>query len=153
MLLTMLSYFVIIIAYAFIYIKYGYNYAKGIAIYNKYNNTPPSAENRFTQPEDCLQSIKNEFWEFYEAVTLYQPYEALLEFADVFHASIKYLVVTFLPKTFYCHYLFWSIIFLVAIPALPATIKLGLRYKKFGCIRNHGNVNNCHHTCDRINRP
>lgn len=132
----------------YIWIRYGYLYAKGMEIYAKFNNILPCFENRFTDPESCLDSVKTEFAELCEEVNKFNIYNIFLEFGDVVHACIKYVLVKCLPKQVYCHYMCWLTVFIVGFPALHVMIKLAVRYEKFGCIRNHSNPNNCKHTCD-----
>jgi hypothetical protein len=121
-----------------------------MAIYAKYNNTPKSEENRYTEPENCMDSVVNESIELLEAVEEFQVKDILLEGSDVVHAIIKYFVITYLPQQVFTNPLCWVPVFFI-VPL--ATIKLAKRYKQFGCIRNHANPNNCSHTCDRRSGP
>lgn len=112
-------------------------YARGCSIYATDNTTPQS-------PQSCLKSLDDEINELIEAIGNLNLVDIVLEGADVVHATVKYIAVSVLPKDVYCHYFFWLFLFPFI---LPCTIKLALRYRNNGCIRNHGNVSNCDHIC------
>lgn len=130
-----------------LYAYRGYWYAKGMATYVQFNNTPPSEKNRQTEPERCWDSVKTESGELWEAVREMSVREIILEASDVAHALVKWFIIRFFPERWHAKIWIWLIVFPFI---LPCTMKLGARYKKFGCIRNHKNSNNCGHTCDYL---
>jgi len=133
--------FLIVIAFILVvlYYKYGYYYAIGSSEYAKYNNTQNGMEYY-----NFYDSITIEFTEFKEACREKNIKNIIMEASDVFHSITKYIVLTLLSEKIYCSSILWSILFFIN---LPCTIKLGSRYKKNNCIRNHKNVNNTHHKC------
>jgi hypothetical protein len=135
---------IVIICMLLLFTLYGIHYVNGMAIYAKYNNTPSSEENRYTIPEVCWDSVRNESNELIDAIVHLEFFNIILEGSDVIHALIKYFIIKLLPKKIYCDPVCWIPIFFI-VPF--ATIKLGIRYKRYKCIRNHGNKNNCNHTC------
>lgn len=146
--------FIILIILAILYFKYGYYYAESMVSYIKYNHMPPSTENNFRESEDPAKSLRYELLEFHEAVTNCNFYDMLLEFGDVLHSIIQYIVIGYLPVKIYSSFLCWSVIFFVAFPAIMTMmtmIKMANRYKKFNCMRNHSNPTNCDHICDYNN--
>ena len=143
----MMILFLFLMVILVLYLLFGRFYAFGMAEYAMFNNTEPSIENRMTKPESCLQSVKNEWAEFVEAVMEMQLMNAFLEFCDVLHTITKYISVHYLPKSLYCSTFYWSFIFFFH---LPVSIKMANRYRNYNCIRNHKNANNCHHTCNYI---
>lgn len=128
-----------------LYLLFGRFYAFGMAEYAFYNNTEKSEQNRYTNPESCVDSIKNEYVEFIDALYNCEPINIFLELSDVFHSIVKYISINYLPKYIYCNSFYWSLIFYTNI---PVGIKLGNRYRINNCIRNHTNTNNCNHTCN-----
>ena len=118
--------------------KLYFNYVLGITKYVRNNDVGDGAENLW-------ESVLSEWDEFCVEIKLFNIKDAFLEFCDVCHALIKYFIITYLPKWFYCSYFCWV---LVCPLVLPCTLKLGKRHKMFNCIRNHKNPNNCNHKCD-----
>ncbi len=128
------------ILYTYLYIKYGYYYAKGSSEYARFNNTKGGCEYGIFH-----KSISNEFNEFLDAFTSYDLLGVIAEFCDVIHSIIKHYILIIFSEKIYCSTLLWSFVFFLI---LPCTIKLGIRYKKYKCIRNHYNVHNIHHKCN-----
>ena len=135
----------VLIVCLLLYYYVGRYYTRGMAEYARYNNTfPPSEYNHNTHAESCYDSIRTEFGECLEEVYAFNLWPAFMELCDVLHASYKYIAVSYLPpRVITCEYVWIPSFFLI----MPATIKLGLRYKHNGCIRNHSNPNNRNHTC------
>jgi hypothetical protein len=63
-------------------------------------------------------------------------FHVLLEFFDVVHAMTKYSLISVLPKDIMDTPYPWIVVYFVS---LPSSIKLGYRYVKYGCVRNHAN--------------
>ncbi|XWV25541.1 putative ORFan [Tupanvirus deep ocean] len=125
----------LLIVIILLYYFYGWSYSKGAAEYARANN------NGSSESEDCWQSVCDEYEELKYAVHTLNYWEIFMEFFDVLHASIKFVLVSFFPRIFYFHWLSWAIIFPFV---LPASIKLGARYNKYKCIRNHARKNRNH---------
>ena len=117
-----------------LYWKFSMNYAKGMALYIKNNCVGPKYEN-------IADNIKDEFIELIDAIKSRNIGEIILEFCDVMHNVIRYVVINWMPKLVSCSYITWLIVFPFL---LPATIKLAIRQKMYGCIRNHTRVNSDH---------
>lgn len=126
----------ILIILLYNYYKYGISYAIGSAEYARLNNTA-------FRTNECWDSVKDEFYELTDAVNKLKIYDIFLEFFDTVHALIIYIIVKFMPELFYHHWLCWFIVFPFV---LPASIKLGNRYNKYSCIRNHSR-RNLDHSC------
>lgn len=126
---------VIVIFILFYYYWYGVSYAVGSAEYAKENN------NRSKEAENCWASVKDEFVELIQAIKEVKFIDIFLEFFDVVHAIMKYLIVNFLPQSVYYHWLCWMVVFPFVF---PASVKLGNRYNKYKCIRNHSRPNRNH---------
>lgn len=127
----------LLITIALVFYLFALPYAIGSAEYARNNN------NGSKESEDCWQSVRDEYRELCEAIERRQLWEGLLEFFDVLHGVIKYCVVTYTPKWFYFHWFCWLLIFPFV---LPISIKLGIRYRKWNCIRNHYREN-ANHKC------
>lgn len=128
-------FFVLLVLYHFYW--YGVPYAIGSAQYARLNN------NGTSESEDSWASVLEEYGELVKAVHLLSPHNIFLEFFDMLHAWIKFLIVCYLPKFFYFRWICWIIVFPLV---LPASVKLARRYNKFMCIRNHGRPN-LNHKC------
>ena len=124
--------------FLWLYNAYGRFYAEGSAEYASLNNVFPHKEN-------FLHSIKDESKELFYAILSFSLKETIMEFYDVLHSIMKYLVIKFLPERFFCSKLCWALVFPLV---LPCSIKLAMRYKNYRCIRNHQNKNNCQHLCN-----
>ena len=131
--------------FVFDYCKF---YIKGMSEYAKMNNIHFNSENKWPQ-ENFKETIYNEFFELVEAICNFDILNSIMEFNDVIHSIIKYLILTFLPEIVYCSEYIWIPVFFII---LPVGIKLSNRYKKYGCIRNHNNRNNCNHNCNYITK-
>ena len=118
-----------------VYYWYGWPYAKGIAKYAKDNN------NGSPGSEDAYQTILDEKKELMDAIKKCNPWEIFMEFFDVVQSVIKYLIVKYLPLPVYTNPFLWLGVFPFV---MPAAIKLGHRYNKYGCIRNHARPNKNH---------
>lgn len=127
--------FILLIFVIFLYYYYGWSYAIGACVYAKENN------NGDAESENSWQTVRDEFEELKVAIIIRSPIEIFMEFFDVLHAIIKYLIVTFLPKSFYLHPICWLLVFPIV---LPIGIKLANRYNKYKCIRNHYRSNKNH---------
>lgn len=140
-----------LILLVFLYAKYGIFYAIGSAVYARDNNFKKSVNKTpyFIPPENSWLSVKDEFYELVQAIKALEISDIFLEFFDVVHAFIKYLLVTYTPFEFYSHWICWLFVFILV---LPIGIKLGTRFKKYGCIRNHSRINNCHICCRNNNK-
>ncbi|XWV26875.1 putative orfan [Tupanvirus soda lake] len=114
---------------------FGWSYAIGAAEYARANN------NGNTESENCWQSVCDEYEELKQAIRTFNCLEMFMELFDVVHATIKFILVTFFPRKVYFHWLSWAIIFPFV---LPVSIKLGMRYSKYKCIRNHARRNRNH---------
>ena len=125
---------VLVLIIIFFYYWYGIPYAVGSAEYARLNNK---------ENEDCWASVKDESKEFLQAIKEIKFIDIFLEFFDVVHAIIKYLIVKYLPENFYYHWVCWMLVFPFV---LPASIKLGNRYNMYKCIRNHERPN-LNHKC------
>ena len=117
-----------------------YDYANGISTYCKYNNIKNSIRR-----ENTMDSIIAEYNEFIDAIKNYELFGAFLEFFDVVHSIIKMLILNIVPENIYCNYVIWLFVFPFVF---PVATKLAFRYRKYGCIRNHGNPDNVNHYCD-----
>lgn len=122
-----------------LYYNYGYYYAIGSSEYAKCNNTKNG-----TEYFNFFDSIVTEYAELKEACYNMSFYNIIMEASDVLHSITKYIVLSLFSEKIYCSPILWSILFFIN---LPCTIKLGSRYKKNNCIRNHKNSNNVHHKC------
>ena len=120
--------------------RYGISYAIGSAEYCRLNNKKNSLKR-----ENFWLSVVNESRELKEAILECSPTDIVLEASDVIHSISKYLILEFLPEWIYCNMIIWSFVFFFI---LPCSIKLGKRYRNFGCIRNHTNPNNRDHICN-----
>jgi len=123
-----------------LYVYAGIYYALGSAEYCKFNNKRDNPRR-----ENFWDSVITESKELKEALENLWLWDIILEFSDVVHSLIKYFIVEYLPEDFYCSFICWFPVFILI---LPCSIKLGLRFKKYGCIRNHKNKNNCDHICN-----
>ena len=130
--MIIIVFFVILVI---VYYQYGWDYAQGCAEYAKINNKGLNESN------DCWKSVGDEFTELTDAIRSMVVGDIILEFFDVVHASAKYFVIRYFPAWFYFHWFCWFLVFPIA---LPSTIKLALRYKKWKCIRNHNRKNSDH---------
>lgn len=143
----MLAIIIFLFSYYFfgftIYYFYGLSYANGSAQYAMENN------NGSTESEDPWKSVMDELAEFIESIKKCNIKDIFLEFFDVLHSIVKFIIVIFFPTTFYFSPLCWLIIFPFV---MPAGIKLGHRYQKYGCIRNHArpNLNHCCHLNNKL---
>jgi hypothetical protein len=131
---------ILFVILAVIYLVMGMDYANGMVKYITRNNKSGS-----NKTEETWDSIEAEIKELLEAIYDLSFINVILETADVIHAYIKHIILTYLPIGIYCHWLCWFIVFPFV---LPASIKLASRHRKYGCIRNHKNVNNIKHNCD-----
>lgn len=131
---------VLVVVSLIIYLTYRYStdYAEGMARYAKYNNVYPYRER-------TIDSIYNEWAELMEAIRSRSPINILFESFDVFHSLIKHLIISLLPVSIYIKPHIWYFIFPLV---LPCGIKLSLRQKRYGCIRNHRNISNRDHRCN-----
>lgn len=120
-----------------IYYFFGWSYSKGMSEYVRLNN------NHSYECENTWKSVSSEYEELIEAIKAKNLWEIFMEFFDVVHVTIKSIIVTFTPRMFYYNRLLWIVMFPLL---LPATIKLGHRYNKYKCIRNHSR-NNKDHNC------
>lgn len=127
--------FLVLLLYIFFFYWYGISYARGSAIYARMNN------NGSLDSEKCWDSVCDEYFELLKAIKIINIREIFLEFFDVCHALTKFLVIKYLPFNIYTKPICWLVIFPFI---LPATIKLGDRYNKYGCIRNHSRLNPNH---------
>lgn len=94
--------------------------------------------------ENFTNSVFDEFAELIQAIKNFEFEEAFLELCDVVQSCLKYVIINTLPFYVHTHIITWSIVsFILPISAF----KHGIRYKQFGCIRNHKNPSNCHHIC------
>ena len=128
---------ILVLILALFYYWYGISYAKGSAEYAKANN------NTLLESNEGWASVRDEYIEFVQAIKKVNIYDIFLEFFDVIHSVIKYLIIVYLPQRFYHNWICWAIVFPFV---LLAGIKLGDRYNKFGCIRNHARPN-LNHKC------
>lgn len=124
-----------IIILAAIYYWYGWSYAIGIAKYARDNN------NGSPESEDAYKTITDELQELRDAITQFNLWEIFMETFDVLQSIIKYYIVTYLPKKVYFCPALWLLVFPFV---MPAAIKLGDRYNKYQCIRNHARTNKNH---------
>jgi len=113
------------------------HYIEGMTEYIKYNN-----ENLL---EESLKSTKGESIELYEAIIDLNMKEIINEFCDVFHIMIKMVMIIILPNRMIMNKYCWIPLFCLC-PI--AAWKLGSRYKKNHCIRNHTNARNLDHNCE-----
>lgn len=125
--------------------------AIGLAEYAKYNNTEPSFENHYTEPENTWDSVEDEYQELLEAINEWKIWDSIMEFYDVLNALMKHYIITYLPVCIYTQPYIW---FLTSLIVFPVGFKLGCRYISYGCIRNHkttrdGKAKN--HTCQHSN--
>jgi hypothetical protein len=125
----------LVVVFSFLYYFVGWPYALGMSEYVSLNN------NGSIQSENTWISIRNEYREFLDAIRARDYTGAFMEFFDILHATTKSLIVTFTAKIIYYHWLCWILLFPLL---LPATIKLGYRYNKYKCIRNHSRINKDH---------
>jgi hypothetical protein len=95
--------------------------------------------------ENFKESIYNEFFELIDAINNFDIVNIILEYNDLLHSIIKYFIISFLPQNVYCSDYIWLPVFFIVF---PVGIKLSVRYKNYGCIRNHNNKNNCNHNCN-----
>lgn len=120
-------------------------YSLGQAKYAKLNNTKPSYQNDYTEPEITWDSVRDETLEMKEAWNNGQIMESIMEFFDVINSLIKHFLVTYLHESVYTNPIIW---FCIAPIVFPVACKLALRHGESGCIRNHGNKNKkINHTC------
>lgn len=112
-------------------------YVNGITEFIERNDIPPDLR-------VARESMGSELQEFLYACYHFQPWEMILEFNDFLHTIIKYILLRFASPKIFSNKILWSVIFFMA---LPSTIKLGLRYKNYKCIRNHRNSANINHKC------
>ncbi len=126
--------FIIVITFILYYL-FGWSYSKGMSEYVKLNN------NGSADCENMWQSIRDECHEFVEAIKTRNLSGIFMELFDILHVTTKSLIVTLMPKIIYYNKLCWIILFPFL---LPATIKLGYRYNKYKCIRNHSRINKDH---------
>jgi hypothetical protein len=129
---------------AILYLTHGYYYSKGMSIYAIFNNTRPTFLNDFSESESCWGNIVDEFFEMIHAIKQCQFMETFNELLDVCHAIVKFLSIKCLPQFVYTSKIYWSFLFYIN---LPVSLKLGSRYRDFGCIRNHKNPKNRKHFC------
>ncbi len=118
-----------------LYYLYGYSYAQGAVVYACFNNAGT------LESENSWQSVCDEYNELIDAINNYSIFDSIMEFFDVVHTLIKYFIVTYLPKIFYFNILCWLMVFPFII---PVGVKLGKRYQKNYCIRNHQRTNKDH---------
>ena len=127
--------FLLVPIFSLLYYFYGWPYAKGMTEYVRLNN------NGLIGCENTWHCIRDEYRELVDAIQSRKFLEAFFELFDVLHGTTKSFIVTLLPRKIYYHWLCWIIVF----PFLmPATIKLGYRYNKYKCIRNHSRSNRNH---------
>ena len=118
-------------------------YATGMVIHCKYNNIQRISG--FFSRENTLNCVINKCKNFANILKNFQLHEIILASYDVLHAVLKMLIVNILPERIYCNKIIWMFIFFLLFPTCN---KLGLRYKNFGCIKNHKNLNNLNHNCN-----
>jgi hypothetical protein len=123
-----------------LYVKYGFYYARGMAIYCWKNNTKVGPQN-----EDCWRCVRGEINEFQKALNDGKLVGIFMEFFDVVHGLFKLFVVKCLPYAAYTRTVFWLPFFIVFF---PTSVKLAYRYETNNCIRNHRNPLNRRHICD-----
>lgn len=138
---------IIIFILLILYFHSGIYYSRGMVEYAIYNNI--SQQGLKWKQEDFKQSIINEIFELIEAIKQYQLFDIILELFDVFHSVIKYIIISIMPQYIYCNIILWSIVYFFV---LPCSIKLGNRFKKYNCIRNHKNKNNRDHNCNYLKK-
>lgn len=120
-------------------------YALGQAKYAKHNNTKPSYQNDYTEPEVTWDSVRDETAEMKEAWKDGNISETIMEFFDVLNSLIKHFIVSNFNEAIYTNPIIW---FCVAPLVFPVACKLALRYAEGDCIRNHRNKNKkINHTC------
>jgi hypothetical protein len=131
---------------AYLYYRYGQYYAQGMCEYVRRNNIPGRGKEDRALPghEQCIDSIINESRELKEAIYTCSPVNIFLEFFDVVQALTQSVIIERLPATVSCSWITWSLLFFFV---LPVGIKLGSRYHRYRCIRNHANPANRRHIC------
>ena len=118
-----------------LYYFYGCSYIKGAIEYAKNNDTMKA------KSENSWNCLCDELVELRIAIYERKPADIFMEFFDVIHSILKYVLITYLPFEFRFYWLTWTIIFPFII---PAAIKLAVRYDNYGCIRNHCRPNTNH---------
>lgn len=125
----------------YVILPYWFCYCIGISTYFRMNRKLTFKE----EVNTVYQMCKNETNELIEELRNLRPVCILFELNDVVHVYIELLFVLILPTDWMESILVWMPLFWVA----PfTTIKLGHRYIKHGCIRNHKNTNNLDHKCN-----
>ena len=137
----MLLLVLLVLIYGYFAIRYGYQYAVGMAEYAKFNNVGRDKEYTW-------QSVINESYEFKQALSQGSVRDIILELSDVGHSLVKHVSISYLPAQMFCNKWYWLIIFVICLPLIFCTGKLATRYRHFGCIRNHRNPGNCGHKCN-----
>lgn len=117
-----------------LYVKFGIYYAQGMSSYTTLNCVGAYSE-------DIASNIKDEFYELIDALKSCNIIDIILEFCDVIHNIIRYVIINGLHRRISCSTITWLLVFPFL---LPCTIKLALRQKEHGCIRNHKRINSDH---------
>lgn len=131
----------IFILFAIAYLYFAWDYATGMSVYATNNNK------NIEESESCWKTIELEWDEFVHAIKYESWFDIVMEFYDVLHSYLKYVIVSTMPSSIYCSWYCWFIVFPLI---LPCGIKLANRYRKIGCIRNHKGEK-MNHKC--IHRP
>jgi adenylate kinase family enzyme len=132
--------FVLLLIPAFLLLPVLYYSAIGLAEYAKYNNTKPSLNNYYTNPEKTWDSVDDEYNELLESINsfklfnIYTWFDIIMEFGDVCNALMKHYIILYLPAWFYTQPYIWV---LTSLLVFPVSFKLGCRYITHSCIRNH----------------
>lgn len=115
-----------------------YYYTNGMSIYVTNNMIPRMIDGEMKIPEESSVSLHEEWQELKESDSLK---ELLIESNDVLHSFVVHLIISHTPITMHGSVWIWIPVFYL----LPmATLKLGYRQWKHGCIRNHKRINADH---------
>jgi hypothetical protein len=101
------------------------DYSKGMSEYCRLNND----KNNFIKMK---KDITDEIIECYNEIQNFRFKNAFLEFLDIYHCFIKFILLLFMPLPYYEN--IWKIV-AIFIPFYNIQ-KHGLRYKKTKCIRS-----------------